>query len=195
MLAKGDEYVTISLRKYAREAQHGSQEAMIYILEQFEPLVKKQARRYQHNYQSFEEAKSTIHHAAVHCIMTFDLTKPQTVQQVLPNRISSLLHCEDYRRKKYQKYVQKTFVNDEESTDLPKECIAPVSSCPESSYLRVSRTKKLKKALETLSEKERAFIRLYYVHGYTYKTIGTRYQVSGVYVRKVVQNALKKLKI
>lgn len=187
--------MTISLRHYAREAQHGSQDAMIYILEQFEPLIKKQARRYQHNYQSFEEAKSSIHHAAIHCVMTFDLTKPQTVQQVLPNRISSLLHQEDYRRKKYQKYVQKTFVNDKETTDLPKECLAPVSSCPENSYLRVSRTKRLKEALETLSERERTFIRLYYAHGYTHTKIGNIYHLDESYVRRILRKALQTLRM
>lgn len=186
--------MTISLRQYAREAQHGSQEAMVYILKQFEPLVKKQARKYQHNYQSFEEAKSSIHHAAIHCIMNFDLTQPQTVQAILPGQIYNFLSREAYQRKKYQKYVQKDFADDNGSTDLPKECIAPLSSCPENHYLKNLRVQKLRNALNTLNEKERAFIRLHYLYGYTNVKIASIYQIDESYVRKVSRRALKVLK-
>lgn len=195
MLAKGDEYVTVSLRHYAKEAQNGSQEAMNIILKEFEPLIKKQVKKYYYNYQNFEEAKSSIHHAAIHCIMTFDLSEGKTVQQVLPGKISSLLDHEDYKRKKYNKYVQKNFADDTGTTDLPKDYAAPQEQRPEHRLLNREMHTLLSQALRTLSETEYRFIHCYYFKNQTYREIAQKYGVSKSKVGRIIQRGKENIRV
>ena len=67
--------MTISLRHCVREAQHGNHEAVLFLLHEFEPLIRKYVKKYYMYYESLEEAISTADHAIVNCIFTFDLNK------------------------------------------------------------------------------------------------------------------------
>ena len=67
--------MTISLRHCVREAQHGNHEAVLFLLSEFEPLIRKYVKKYYMYYESLEEAISTADHAIVDCIFTFDLNK------------------------------------------------------------------------------------------------------------------------
>ena len=65
--------MTIPLRHCVREAQHGNHEAILFLLREFEPLIRKYVKRYYVYYDSLEEAISTAQHAVVTCVFAFDL--------------------------------------------------------------------------------------------------------------------------
>ena len=48
--------MTISLRHCVREAQHGNHEAVLFLLHEFEPLIRKYVKKYYMYYESLEEA-------------------------------------------------------------------------------------------------------------------------------------------
>lgn len=79
--------MTISLRHCVREAQHGNHEAVLFLLHEFEPLIRKYVKKYYMYYESLEEAISTADHAIVNCIFTFDLNKQDNPKDYKTNNV------------------------------------------------------------------------------------------------------------
>ena len=84
--------MTISLRHCVREAQHGNHEAVLFLLREFEPLIRKYVKKYYVYYESLEEAISTADHAIVDCIFTFDLNKKDNQNDYRKNNVQRRLY-------------------------------------------------------------------------------------------------------
>ena len=103
--------MTIPLRHCVREAQHGNHEAILFLLREFEPLIRKYVKRYYVYYDSLEEAISTAQHAVVTCVFAFDLTKADYIQRKILAAVHNAFEYESYRKQCYWKRVQKTSSN------------------------------------------------------------------------------------
>lgn len=115
--------MTISLRHCVREAQHGNHEAILFLLREFEPLIRKYVKRYYVYYDSLEEAISTAQHAVVTCVFAFDLTKADYIQRKILAAVdhgNSLLHdVLDYMEKdKFDKILMNPPYGGSEKKDV-----------------------------------------------------------------------------
>lgn len=165
----------MTLRHCVREAQNGNHEATLFLLGQFSPLIKKQVKKYNGYYQSVEEAISTAHAAACRCIFEFDLTKPGNVERQMMACIHNTFEREGYHKEKYDQRIQKNIIHNAEVTDLPVDCMAPLSQCPEYRCIEKDIHRLIQEALDDLSEKERHFIILHFFNGHSYRKIGRIY--------------------
>lgn len=128
--------MTIPLRHCVREAQHGNHEAILFLLREFEPLIRKYVKRYYVYYDSLEEAISTAQHAVVTCVFAFDLTKADYIQRKILAAVHNAFEYESYRKQCYLKRVQKNIVESDIVTDFPYNCAAPEEETPEHCLLK-----------------------------------------------------------
>ena len=187
--------MTMTLRHCVREAQNGNHEATLFLLGQFSPLIKKQVKKYNSYYQSIEEAISTAHAAACLCIFEFDLTKPGNVERQMMACIHNTFEREGYHKEKYDQRIQKNIIHNAEVTDLPVDCMAPLSQCPEYRCIEKDVHRLIQEALDDLSEKERHFIVLHFFQGHSYREIGRIYHRDESLIRRTAKRGLAKLRV
>ena len=187
--------MTATLRHYVREAQRGDETAVEILFDQFRPLFKKHLGQYTHTYRNDEDLKSSIQSAAFLCIMDFDLEKPGTVQQAMQMSIHNFLERESYHMEKYNSNIQKNVeAEDGYLTDLPEDCMAPISQCPEHQYDKIERQELVWDALQLLSEKERNCIVWHHMHGHSYRKIARKYNISEKTIRRTVYAGMERLR-
>lgn len=186
--------MTISLCHCAQEAQNGSKTAMESILRQFEPLVRKQSWRYRHYYQSIEEARSSIHHAAISCIIETDLSTLTTLSGTLAACIHNFLEREAYRHKRYHLRIQKNIIEGGSLTDLPVTYAASYQHHPEHKLLEREQKQLLFRALQHLPKIEARCIICHYFKNQSYRAIGSQYQLSAAKVRRLVKKGERQIK-
>ena len=194
--------MTISLRHCVREAQHGNHEAVLFLLHEFEPLIRKYVKKYYMYYESLEEAISTADHAIVDCIFTFDLNKQDNpkdyktnnVQRRLLAAVHNAFEYESYRKQCYLKRVQKNIVESDIVTDFPYNWAAPEEETPEHCLLKKDRKEQVWKALNRLNETQRTLIVAHYIHNQTYDYISKKYGIEKSKVRRIIKRGLNVLR-
>lgn len=79
-------------------------------------------------------------------------------------------------------------------TDLPEDLVSE-DACPELRYLEDEVRTQLYWALEQLPELQQKFIRLHFIHGYSYKQIAQKYDFRKSTVGDYVKRGLLRMKI
>ena len=186
--------MTIPLRHCVREAQHGNHEAILFLLREFEPLIRKYVKRYYVYYDSLEEAISTAQHAVVTCVFAFDLTKADYIQRKILAAVHNAFEYESYRKQCYWKRVQKSIVESDIVTDFPHNWAAPEEETPEHCLLKREKKEQVWKALNKLNETQRTLIVAHYIHNQTYDYISKKYGIEKSKVRRIIKRGLNVLR-
>lgn len=186
--------MTMQLRHIVRQAQRGNQEAAQKLLTQFEPLISRQVAKYRHHYQSEAEARSTAHSAAIECIYGFDLSQRASVPQQMQACIHNAFAREAYHQKRYETMVQKDFVEEDGCTDLPSDYEDKTSDRPDTSLIRRETMGDLDTLMQILPPRNREYVYLRVQENWTYRKIASKYGVSESLVRKIIKQALAKLR-
>ena len=161
----------------------------------FTPYLHHQAKKYQRFYQNFDEALSTAYHGAIDCIYQYDLSQfEETVTEVMVASVHNHLRRESYSRTCYYQRVEKTIMENDTLTDLPEDLISE-NACPERCYLEDEVRTQLYWALEQLPELQQEFIRLHFIHGYSYKQIAQKYDFRKSTVGDYVKRGLLRMRI
>lgn len=183
------------MRHCVRAAQRGDKIAAEKLIKAFKPYLYRQAKKYQPYYQNFDEALSTAYHGAINCIYQYDLNQFEaTVPAVMVASIHNYLRRESYSRTRYYHNVQKTIMANDTLTDLPEDIICE-DNCPELCYLENEIRAQLYQALEQLPELQHTFIRLHFIHGYSYQQIAQKYNLRKSTVGYYVKRGLLRMKI
>lgn len=186
--------MTIPLRHCVREAQHGNREAVLFLLREFEPLIRKYVKRYYVYYDSLEEAISTAQHAVVTCVFAFDLTKADYIQRKILAAVHNAFEYESYRKQCYWKRVQKNIIESDIVTDFPYNWAAPEEETPEHCLLKQEKKEQVWKALNRLNETQRTLIVAHYIHNQTYDYISKKYGIEKSKVRRIIKRGLNVLR-
>ena len=153
-----------------------------------------QAKKYQRFYQNFDEALSTAYHGAIDCIYQYDLSQSETVTEMMVASVHNHLRRESYSRTCYYQRVEKTIMENDTLTDLPEDLISE-NACPELCYLEDEVRTQLYWALEQLPELQQTFIRLHFIHGYSYQQIAQKYNLQKSTICGYIKRGLRNLKI
>lgn len=186
--------MTLQLRHIVRQAQRGDQEAAQELLEQFEPLIHKHIAKYRHHYQSEAEARSTAHSAAWECIHSFDLSRRGSVAQQMQARIHNAFAREAYHQERYEAMVQKDVAGENGWTDLPTTYEDRQNARPDICLIQQETRANLDTILRILPPRNREYIYLRIQEHWTYRQIAHKYGISESMVRKIIKQALEKLK-
>lgn len=187
--------MTIQMRHCIRAAQRGDKIAIAELLKAFKPYLYRQAKKYQPYYQNFHEALSTACHGAIDCIYQYNLSQyEETVTEVLVASVHNYLRRESYNWTCYYRNVEKNIVENDTLTDLPGDLISE-EACPERCYLEDEVRTQLYWALEQLPELQQEFIRLHFIHGYSYKQIAQKYDFRKSTVGDYVKRGLLRMRI
>lgn len=187
--------MTIQMRHCIRAAQRGDKIAIAELLKAFKPYLYRQAKKYQPYYQNFHEALSTACHGAIDCIYQYNLNQSEeTVTEVLVASVHNYLRRESYNWTCYYRNVEKNIVENDTLTDLPEDLISE-EACPERCYLEDEVRTQLYWALEQLPELQQTFIRLHFIHGYSYQQIAQKYDFRKSTVGDYVKRGLLRMKI
>ena len=186
--------MTIQMRHCVRAAQRGDKIAAEELIKAFKPYLHHQAKKYQRFYQNFDEALSTAYHGAIDCIYQYDLSQSETVTEMMVASVHNHLRRESYSRTCYYQRVEKTIMENNTLTDLP-EALVSEDACPELCYLEDEVRTQLYWALEQLPELQQEFIRLHFIHGYSYKQIAQKYDFRKSTVGDYVKRGLLRMKI
>lgn len=183
-----------NLRHTVREAQRGNKKAAQELIDQFMPLIKKEAARHCHAYQSMDEALSTAHAAAVECIHAYDLTRADPVQWRMKNAVCNLFSNESYHAGRYQQHVDKCIREEGGITDLPCNIEDKTRLQPEAQYLHDEEYRRLYDAIRMLSPQYQAFIYLRFWENWTYLRLAKAHGVSPKTARNIITRALTSLR-
>lgn len=187
--------MTIQMRHCIRAAQRGDKIAIAELLKAFKPYLYRQAKKYQPYYQNFHEALSTACHGAIDCIYQYNLSQSEeTVTEVLVASVHNYLRRESYNWTCYYRNVEKNIVENDTLTDLPGNLISE-EACPERCYLEDEVRTQLYWALEQLPELQQTFIRLHFIHGYSYQQIAQKYDFRKSTVGDYVKRGLLRMRI
>ncbi|WP_292107895.1 sigma-70 family RNA polymerase sigma factor [Megasphaera sp.] len=186
--------MTIQMRHCVRAAQRGDKIAAEELIKAFKPYLHHQAKKYQRFYQNFDEALSTAYHGAIDCIYQYDLSQSETVTEMMVASVHNHLRRESYSRTCYYQRVEKTIMENNTLTDLPEDLVSE-DACPELRYLEDEVRTQLYWALEQLPELQQKFIRLHFIHGYSYKQIAQKYDFRKSTVGDYVKRGLLRMKI
>lgn len=138
---------------------------------------------------------STAYHGAIDCIYQYDLSQfEETVTEVMVASVHNHLRRESYSRTCYYQRVEKTIMENDTLTDLPEDLISE-NACPERCYLEDEVRTQLYWALEQLPELQQTFIRLHFIHGYSYKQIAQKYDFRKSTVGDYVKRGLLRMRI
>ena len=186
--------MTIQMRHCVRAAQRGDKIAAEELIKAFKPYLHHQAKKYQRFYQNFDEALSTAYHGAIDCIYQYDLSQSETVTEMMVASVHNHLRREAYSRTCYYQRVEKTIMENNTLTDLPEDLVSE-DACPELRYLEDEVRTQLYWALEQLPELQQKFIRLHFIHGYSYKQIAQKYDFRKSTVGDYVKRGLLRMRI
>ncbi|WP_370850762.1 RNA polymerase sigma factor [Megasphaera sp.] len=186
--------MTIQMRHCVRAAQRGDKIAAAELIKAFKPYLHRQAKKYQRFYQNFDEALSTAYHGAIDCIYQYDLSQSETVTEMMVASVHNHLRRESYSRTCYYQRVEKTIMENDTLTDLPEDLVSE-EACPELCYLEDEVRTQLYWALEQLPELQQTFIRLHFIHGYSYKQIAQKYDFRKSTVGDYVKRGLLRMRI
>ena len=165
--------MTLTLRHTVREAQQGSLAAAAELLTQFEPLIRKQARRYRRHYQSAEEACSTGQSAVLECMYSLDLTKPGSVARHMNTAVHRSFSREAYRQSQCREELRPIEQEDSEGRTIWAVSLDDSDAVqPEQSAIQNEQFAALRAARSRLSPQEQCILYLRFEQNKTYKEIG-----------------------
>lgn len=167
--------MTIQMRHCVRAAQRGDKIAAEELIKAFKPYLHHQAKKYQR--------------------FQYDLNQfEETVTEMMVASVHNHLRRESYSRTCYYQRVEKTIMENDTLTDLPEDLVSE-DACPELCYLEDEVRTQLYWALEQLPELQQKFIRLHFIHGYSYKQIAQKYDFRKSTVGDYVKRGIRNLRI
>ena len=187
--------MTLTLRHTVREAQQGSLEAATELLDQFAPLIYKQARKYRRHYHSAEEACSTGQSAVLECMYSLDLTKPGSVAQHMTVAVRRSFYNEAYRQNQCREELRPIKQEDSEGRTIWAVSLDDSGAVqPEQSAIQNEQFAALRAARSRLSRQEQCILYLRFEQNKTYKEIGQLMNMAPSGVQYILEKAYKHLR-
>ena len=186
--------MTIQMRHCVRAAQRGDKIAAEELIKLLSPIYTIKPR----NTSGFIRISMSLVDGlswAIDCIYQYDLNQfEETVTEMMVASVHNHLRRESYSRTCYYQRVEKTIMENDTLTDLPEDLVSE-DACPELCYLEDEVRTQLYWALEQLPELQQKFIRLHFIHGYSYKQIAQKYDFRKSTVGDYVKRGLLRMRI